>query len=149
MSDPIIVERIYNAQLEKVWSAITDRDEMEKWYFDLAEFKPEPGFEFQFYGEGKQGEKFLHLCKVIEVIPKKKLTYSWRYDGYEGNSFVTFELFPEGNKTRLKLIHAGLETFPPTPNNDFAKENFEAGWTELIGKLLKDYLEKQAEEVKS
>ena len=122
---------------------------MKKWYFDLTEFKPEPGFEFQFYGEGKQGEKFLHLCKVIEVIPKKKLTYSWRYDGYQGNSFVTFELFPEGNKTRLKLIHVGLETFPITPNNDFAKENFEAGWTELIGKLLNEYLEKHTEEVKS
>jgi uncharacterized protein YndB with AHSA1/START domain len=94
----IVIERTYNASAEKVWNAITDKDEMKKWYFDLAEFKPEPGFEFQFYGEGKQGEKFLHLCKVIEVIPKKKLTYSWRYDGYEGDSFVTFELFPKETK---------------------------------------------------
>ena len=68
MNDPIIVERIYNAPIEKVWNAITDKDEMKKWYFDLAEFKAEPGFEFQFYGEGKQGQKFLHLCKVTEVI---------------------------------------------------------------------------------
>ena len=139
----IVIERTYNASAEKVWNAITDRDEMKKWYFDLAEFKPEPGFEFQFYGEGKQGEKFLHLCKVIEVIPKKKLTYSWRYDGYEGNSFVTFELFPEGDKTRVKLSHKGLESFPVTPNKDFAKENFMEGWTHIIGTGLKDYVEKQ------
>ena len=52
---PIIVERTYNAPIEKVWNAITNKDEMKKWYFDLAEFKAEPGFEFQFYGEGKQG----------------------------------------------------------------------------------------------
>ena len=43
MSDPIIVERTYNAPIEKVWNAITDREEMKKWYFELAEFKAEPG----------------------------------------------------------------------------------------------------------
>lgn len=142
MSDPIIVERTYNASIEKVWSAITDKAEMKKWYFDLPEFKAEPGCEFRFYGEGKQGEKFLHLCKVIEVIPRKKLTYSWRYDGYEGDSFVTFELFEEGNKTRVRLVHKGLETFPVTAHNDFAKENFMEGWSELIGKMLKEHVEK-------
>ena len=75
-------------------------------------------------------------------MPQKKLTYSWRYDGYEGNSFVTFELFPEGNKTRLKLSHKGLETFPVTAHNDFAKENFMEGWTQIIGTGLKEYVEK-------
>lgn len=138
----IVIERNYNAPIEKVWKAITDKNEMKKWYFDLSEFKPEPGFEFQFYGEGKQGEKFLHLCKVTEVINQKKLTYSWRYDGYGGNSFVTFELFPEGDKTRLKLSHKGLETFPVTAHNDFAKENFMEGWTYIIGTGLKEYVEK-------
>ena len=78
---------------------------------------------------------------MIEVIPKKRLTYSWRYDGYEGNSFVTFELFPEGNKTRVKLSHTGPETFPVTANKNFAKENFMEGWTYIIGTGLKKYVE--------
>ena len=138
----IVIERSYNAPIDKVWKAISDKNEMKRWYFDLSEFKAEPGFEFEFYGEGKQGEKFLHLCKVIEVINQKKLTYSWRYDGYEGNSFVTFELFPEGNKTRVKLSHKGLETFPVTAHNDFAKENFMEGWTHIIAIGLKEYVEK-------
>ncbi|HET6767454.1 MAG TPA: SRPBCC family protein [Chitinophagaceae bacterium] len=142
IDDVIVIERSYNAPIEKVWKAITDKDEMKKWYFDLSAFKPEPGFEFQFYGVGKQGQKFLHLCKVIEVINQKKLTYSWGYDGYGGNSFVTFELFPEGSKTRLKLSHKGLETFPATAHNDFAKENFMEGWTHIIGTGLKEYVEK-------
>jgi uncharacterized protein YndB with AHSA1/START domain len=138
----IVIERTYNAPANKVWKAITDKDQMKQWYFDIAAFKPEAGFEFQFYGEGKHGEKFLHLCKVIEAIPGKKLTYSWRYEGYEGASFVTFELFGEGDKTRLKLSHKGLETFPVTAHNDFAKENFMEGWTYIIGKGLKEYVEK-------
>jgi uncharacterized protein YndB with AHSA1/START domain len=137
-SEPFVIERVYNAPVEKVWKAITNKDDMKQWYFDLPEFKPEVGFEFQFEG-GNEGRTYLHLCKVTEVVTGKKLTYSWRYQGYEGNSFVTFELFSEGNNTRLKLTHEGLETFPPI--GDFAKKNFVAGWTEIIGESLKKFVE--------
>lgn len=140
-SAPFTIERIYNAPIERVWKAITDKNEMKQWYFDLAEFKPEVGFEFQFYGEGKTGEKFLHHCKITDVIENKKLRHSWRYEGYEGNSFVTFELFDEGGKTRLKLTHEGLETFPKTANDDFAKANFAEGWTYIIGTALPEFVE--------
>ena len=69
---PFIIEKTYNAPIAKVWKAITDNNEMKKWYFDIADFKPEVGFEFQFTGEGKDGEKYIHLCKVTEVIKEKK-----------------------------------------------------------------------------
>ena len=136
---PFVIERTYNATADRVWQAITDRDKMEQWYFKLKEFKPEVGFEFEFEG-GPPEKTFLHLCKVTEVIPGKKLTHSWRYDGYEGNSFVTWEVFDEGEKTRVKLTHAGLETFPAIP--EFAKENFVMGWTDILGRMLKEYVEK-------
>jgi len=138
--EPLVIERTFNTPVDKVWSAISNKEEMKTWYFDLAAFRPEVGFEFQFEG-GPDDKKYLHLCKVTEAIPNKKLTYSWRYDGYEGNSFVTFELFPEGERTRLRLTHSGLETFPANP--DFAKENFVGGWDHIIGKSLPDYLEKK------
>lgn len=139
-NDPIIMERLLNAPSDKVWKAITDKEDMKQWYFDLADFKAEVGFEFQFEG-GPPERSYVHLCKVTEVIPGKKLTYSWRYKGYEGNSFVTFELFAEGNKTRLKLTHAGLETFPAS-NPDLDKQNFVEGWTDIIGKSLVEFVEK-------
>ena len=104
--EPFIIERTYNAPVKKVWKAITDRDQMKEWYFDLAAFKPEEGFEFKFTG-GSPEKKYVHLCKVTEVIENKKLTYSWRYEGYPGNSFVTFELFPEGERTLLRLTPRG------------------------------------------
>ncbi len=137
---PIRMERIYNAKVKKVWQAITDNNQMKQWYFDIAEFKPEVGFEFQFTGEGKDGEKYIHLCKVVEVIKEKKITYSWRYDGFEGNSFVTFELSAEGEETKLKLTHTGLETFPAN-NPDFAKESFTEGWNYITGTSLKQFVE--------
>lgn len=137
---PFVIERVYAAPVSAVWQAITDREQMKQWYFDLDSFRPEVGFEFQFPGQGNEGQRYLHLCKVLEVVTERKLSYSWQYEGYPGYSVVTFELFPEGNKTRLTLTHSGLESFPPMA--DFAKESFAAGWTELIGSLLRKFVEK-------
>jgi uncharacterized protein YndB with AHSA1/START domain len=138
--EPFVIERTYNAPSDKVWKAITDKDEMKQWYFDLKEFKPKVGFEFRFFG-GSEEQQYEHVCKITEVIPGKKLTHSWQYVGYPGDTFVTFELFPEGDKTKLRLTHVGLETFPQG-NKDFSKESFSAGWTHIIGISLKGYLEK-------
>jgi uncharacterized protein YndB with AHSA1/START domain len=138
-TEPFTIERTYNAPAEKVWQAITDNEKMKQWYFTLAEFKPEVGFEFRFDGGSKEMQ-YHHICRITEVVPGKKLTHSWQYEGYPGESFVTFELFPEGDKTRLKLTHAGLETFPQV-TKDFSIESFSKGWTHIIGTSLASYLE--------
>ena len=111
---------------------------MRQWYFDLKEFKPQVGFEFEFIVE-HEGNSYHHLCSVTDVIPEKKIAYTWRYKGEPGDSLVTFELFPDGDKTRLKLTHTGIETFPKTPA--YARKNFEAGWTAIIGSELKQFVE--------
>jgi uncharacterized protein YndB with AHSA1/START domain len=135
---PVIVEEDFNVPVNKVWRALTDKNKMQHWYFDVSDFKAEPGFEFHFNG-GSEGKTFVHLCKIIEVIPEQKLSYSWRFQGFEGNSLLIFELFPRGNKTHLKLTHEGLGTFAGQP--EFAKENFRIGWKQIIGTALKNYLE--------
>lgn len=139
-SEPFVIERTYNVPVATVWQAITDKDKMKEWYFDLKEFKPEVGFEFRFYG-GSEEKQYLHICKITEVEPGKKLTHSWTYEGVAGESYVTFELFDEGDKTRLRLIHTGLDTFK-SDSSDFARESFAKGWTYIVGTSLKDYLEK-------
>ncbi len=138
-TNPVVVEQLYDTSVEKVWTAITDAEEMKKWYFHLHEFKPEVGFQFQFTGGTEEGVKYLHLCEITECISQQKLTHTWCYDGYEGVSYVSFELYPKDGKTLLKLTHSGLETFP-ADNPDFAANNFQKGWNEIIGHSLKTYL---------
>ncbi|MEZ4803121.1 MAG: SRPBCC domain-containing protein [Gelidibacter sp.] len=138
---PIIIEETFNSSSSKIWKAITDKNEMKQWYFDLKEFKPKVGFKFDFTGGPDDGQQYLHLCEVTEVEHEKKLSYSWRYDGYEGISYVAFELIPNGSKTKLRLTHKGLETFPKS-NPDLAAKNFRAGWNDIIHQSLKRYLEK-------
>lgn len=137
---PIIIERLVEAPINVVWKAITDKYAMQKWYFDFDEFVPEVGFKFEFKGGPEDGTQYVHLCEITEIIICKKLTYSWRYEGYEGNSFVTFDLTNQMDKTLVRLIHEGVETFDQN-NPDFARENFVKGWTEIINTSLVKYLD--------
>ncbi len=138
---PFVIERIYNAPVNKVWPAITDRAQMKEWYFDLSAFRAEEGFEFQFAGEGKKGEKYMHLCRITEVIREKKLSYTWEYENLPGRSEVSFELSPENNDTKVVLTHSGLESFAAN-GPDFAKECFAEGWIMILGTSLKNFVEK-------
>ncbi|SFH01888.1 SRPBCC family protein [Pedobacter insulae] len=137
---PVIVERLFNATSEKVWSAITTNDEMKKWYFQLEDFKPIVGFKFDFMGGPDANTQYLHLCEVTEVIEGKKIAYTWRYDNYPGNSLVTWELLDKGEQTLVRITHTGLETFAEA-GKDFAKNNFNEGWTHFLYTALKAYLE--------
>lgn len=138
MAGPLVVERTFQASVSQVWKALTNVEALRQWYFDLTEFRAEEGFEFSFTVEDK-GVRYCHRCRVTEVQPPSRLAYTWRYEGYEGDSLVTFELFPEGTKTRVKLTHSGLETFPKLPA--FAPSCFDQGWNHLLGISLKNYLE--------
>lgn len=135
-SKSVNINQVIDAPVERVWSAITDKDQLKQWFFELNAFEPVVGFEFGFRGKGHKGETYVHKCRITQVVPNQKLQYSWQYEGHQGNSLVTFELFPEGEKTRLKLTYEGLETFAQG-NPDFAATSFEGGWTALAGLLNK------------
>lgn len=139
-SAPLIKESLLNAKPSHIWKALTDKDELKQWCFDIKTFKPEAGFEFEFYGE-KDGQKFLHLCRVLEVEMEKKMKWLWTYKNVPGNTYVSFELFPEELQTRFRLTHEGLENLPQ--NENYARQNFVEGWNMIIGKLLPEFLSKK------
>lgn len=141
--EPLVVERIFDAAPELVWQAITDRRMMKEWYFDLSDFRPEVGCDFEFLAGPPDREKYRHVCRVTEIVPGKKIAYSWRYDGYGGMSHVSFEIFAESGGTRLRLTHAGLETLADQ-HPDFAVENFREGWNEIINIALRNFLAREA-----
>jgi uncharacterized protein YndB with AHSA1/START domain len=48
LAEAVVIERTFTAPAAQVWKALVDVEEMRQWYFDLKEFKPEVGFEFDF-----------------------------------------------------------------------------------------------------
>ncbi|GAB3326905.1 hypothetical protein GCM10027299_26650 [Larkinella ripae] len=137
MNDPLVIERVFEAPIEKMWRALTGKEALKEWYFSqVQQFEPVVGFAFRFTNDGSSYQK---EWNVTEVIEGRKLAHTWAYKGYSGRSEVAFELFGEGDQTRLRITHSGLETFPPEAH--FARQRFEWGWR-YIGDNLTNYLAK-------
>ncbi len=137
---PIIVEEVFDAPVSTVWQAITDVEEMKKWFFANTEsFRPEVGFKTQFEVIS-QGRVFLHIWEVTEVEPEKSITVHWQYGGYSGNLSVTMGLWKVGNQTQFRVTCIGIETLPDSVP-EFTRESCTAGWNYFIKDRLKSYLE--------
>ena len=139
-TQPLVVKFVYPVESSLAWDALTDKEKMRKWYFDMDDFKAVPGFAFRFSAKTEKDIIYVHHCVVTEVIPGKKLAYSWRYEGYPGNSHQSFELSEESGGVGLKLTHSGLESFADN-GPDFAVSSFQEGWNYILGKSLPDFLE--------
>ncbi len=137
---PIVVEQAFKSSIDNVWKAVTEAPKMRQWFFDnIPSFKPEVGFKTQF--NVTSGDRnFLHKWEITEVVPQKLITYNWKYEGYPGNSFVTFELSENNNSTNLTLTHDIVEDFPDDIP-EFSRESCIGGWEYFIKQSLNKYLE--------
>ena len=138
--DPVIVEQTFHASIDAVWKAITEIDQMRRWFFDnIPSFKPEVGFETQ-YNVRSEDRNFLHLWKVTEVVPGRKVVYNWKFADHPGDSFVEFELLEQEDATLLRLTARVTESFPDDIP-EFRRENCIAGWEYFIQQSLKSFLD--------
>lgn len=136
---PVVIEQFFDLPPETIWKAITERNQMVIWFFEnIPDFRAEVGFETRF-NIHNEGRDFLHLWKITEVIPNEKITYDWSYEQYDGRATVTFELEPEGNRTRLRLTNIVVADFDDSIP-EFKRESCQSGWEFFIEQRLKDYL---------
>lgn len=139
--EPIVVEQTFNVTRPELWKAITELNQMTKWFFENIEsFEPKVGFETNFVVKNNN-RIFPHLWRITEVEPEEKITYNWKYEGYEGDSYVTFKLSEYKDGSKLTLIHRVTESFSQNIE-EFKRESCIGGWNWFIRKSLKNYLEK-------
>jgi uncharacterized protein YndB with AHSA1/START domain len=93
-----------------VWEYLTNSDLMELWLMK-NDFKPIVGHEFQFRTNPHPDVNFggIFYCKVLEIVPLEKLSYSWSCGPGDGSitidSVVNWQLQPKDNGTLLLLDH--------------------------------------------
>lgn len=121
-----------------VWQALTDKNQMKEWYFEIPDFELRVGATFNFFEPG--GEKrFHHRCQIKEIVPNKKLSYSWTHPSHsKGESLVTWDLEEVDGTTEVTLHHEGIENFADA-GPEFAPENYQMGWDEILS-ILKNYI---------
>lgn len=132
----VVLTRVLDAPVDLVWKALTDIKLLKQWLPFFPDFKPEVGFETRFKLGPSDDHQYTHICRVLEVVPYKKLTYTWYYEGYTGQSHVIFALFDKKEQTKVVLMHTITEPFPKD-NPDFDPKNFKEGWTYTIDGLKK------------
>ncbi|KAA3631479.1 MAG: SRPBCC domain-containing protein, partial [Calditrichaeota bacterium] len=88
-----------------------------------------------------EGRVFPHRWKILRVEPHRLISYSWKFDNYDGDGYVTFELSEEKDKTKLRLTCTITEDFDDSIP-EFKRESCVGGWEYFIKQSLKEYLEK-------
>jgi len=114
MQKEIKNEWFYEQPPNEVWEYLTQAELIALWLMP-TNFKPLPEFEFQFRTKPIPSldlDGIFH-CKVFEIIPFKKLVYTWK--GGPGNGVFTLDtvvewtLEKQGNGTRLILKQRGFK----------------------------------------
>ena len=115
----------------KVWQALTDKNQMREWYFDIPDFELSEGMVFNFYEPGDE-KRYHHRCQIKEIVPNQKFSHSWAHPSHsKGESLVTWLLTEENGATEVTLLHQGVENFADA-GPEFSLENFQVGWEGIL-----------------
>jgi uncharacterized protein YndB with AHSA1/START domain len=128
--DTIRLERVLDASPETVWRYLTEAELRSRWFMGGTDATAGGEFELlndhdnlsdddvpypENYAQSKGG---VWSEKVIRFEPPRLLATT--FQGGK-NGVVTFELTPEGNKTRLVLTHSGIVS-------GSGSQDFGSGW---------------------
>lgn len=101
-----------DASPEVVFEVISRPEHIREWWPDDARFEPEPGAPGEvMWRDGETGETMTVLITIVEVDPPRRFSFRWCFSGEDrsGRSLlVTFELFPTGGGTRVRMTETGF-----------------------------------------
>ena len=153
-SDTIRLERLLDAPPETVWRYLTQADLRREWFMGGSDARPDSEFELivdhdnlstddipypEDYAAAK-GKRYSD--KVLRFDPPRLLETTFA-GGNQG--VVTYELLPEGGRTRLVLTHSGIKS-------GTGAQDFGSGWNshltvleeKLAGRKVRNFWELHA-----
>lgn len=130
---PDIVQTIViEAPIEKVWKQVSTSEGIGAWFMP-NDLKAEVGHEFHL-----QSPFGPSPCKVTEVEPPHRLSFTWDTDGW----VVTFLLKDLGGKTEFTLVHGGWKgpddmIGKAQEKSSVIRDRMSGGWVEIVKTLRK------------
>jgi uncharacterized protein YndB with AHSA1/START domain len=148
--DAIISEIEVVAPPERVFQALTQADQLARWWSSEAcllefwqmdarrggrwHFKTKPSASMTVNGVSE----FEALGEILEFDPPRLLVYTWIANWHRDKTrrtIVRWELTPSGGGTKVKVTHSGLA------QEDVARKDYSGGWAGVV-ELLKKFVEK-------
>lgn len=134
----LVLERHLGASVDKVFSFVTQPENLLKWWGPEGMTVPEGDLDFTRLGAWSsvmmngEGQRYKVSGTVTEVTPTSRVAFTWAWHDENDNrgheSQVTLELSAQDGGTLFRLIHSGLA-------DDDAAKNHTQGWTSSLRKL--------------
>ncbi|HEX6270422.1 MAG TPA: SRPBCC domain-containing protein [Anaerolineales bacterium] len=91
-----------------VFNALTDADQLMRWFPTRVESDPRPGGKFKFVWEfANPKENGSQEGNYVEIVPNEKLSYTWTAGS--DPTLVTFVLSEVNGETMVELNHSTAE----------------------------------------
>jgi uncharacterized protein YndB with AHSA1/START domain len=127
---------VVDAPPQAVFKALTDEQELTQWFPNQAKMEARVGGSVEFRFIRPDGENHMLYGRVLEMIPDKKLSYTWNFahrDQVQETVTWTLEPVDGGSKTKVTLVHAGFQK--PSQKDIESGYTYESGWAYFIGRL--------------
>jgi uncharacterized protein YndB with AHSA1/START domain len=118
----VVVEREIAHPPEKIWRALTQSHLIDEWLMK-NDFEPVVGHRFNLRGDWGGVD-----CQVLEIEPRKTLSYSWAANGLE--SVVTWTLTPTSKGVNLRMEQSGFR-----PDQEQFYQGAKGGWQKFFANL--------------
>ena len=124
----LVPEIMIDATPETIWPFLTDPERHVEWMGTVAQIDPRPGGTYRVLVGGQHQS----VGEYLEVVPMEKVvfTFGWDQEGHPippGSTTIEISLHPEGDKTRVQLVHRGLP--------DDAVSDHGNGWAHYLSRL--------------
>jgi uncharacterized protein YndB with AHSA1/START domain len=118
-----------DAPLERVFRALTDADELGRWWTSSTESDPRTGGEFAYRFEFEdKSRNHVYDGRYEDVTPNERVRFPW--NGRFGETTVEFALKPSDGGTELTLTHSGW-----TEDAEDVRQMHIQGWSFFLGNL--------------
>ncbi len=132
------ITRFINAPRARVYAAWTDPKQLKEWFgpedVQTLDFTADirVGGRYRWEMKDSDGEQMAAFGEYRELIPDKKIVFTWKWDDDEDwkahDSVMTIELSDHDGGTNLRLVHVQL------PSED-SRDRHHEGWSSLLEKL--------------
>jgi uncharacterized protein YndB with AHSA1/START domain len=124
----LVREIMIDATRETIWPFLTEPARHVEWLGSVADIDPRPGGAYRVLVAGEHQS----VGEYVEVVPMEKVvfTFGWDQEGHPippGSTTIEISLHPEGDKTRVRLVHRGLP--------DDAVSDHGSGWAHYLSRL--------------
>jgi uncharacterized protein YndB with AHSA1/START domain len=134
-TEPVVKEVHIDASPETVFTFFTEPDKLTRWLASEATLDPRPGgINHQTHPgdtENPRGPYYMR-GEFVEVAFPSRVVFTWGFENADvgvepGQSTVEVTLAPDGDGTRLRLVHRDLPESERAPHD--------GGWAEMLSRL--------------